>query len=218
MWPLQNLMWSGLDVPVYVSEWVMAELVKNPEMQLKLQKELDSVVGTGSEGGGPRMVRDSDLPNLPYLKCVLKEVFRFHPPGAFGLPRLSVAATKLKGYDIPTGTLMLVSVGELGKSSKFWTDPHVFRPERWEGSNPSHLSDPEHMRIFPFGAGRRACAGANLGTSLVLLVVANLVHRFTWVPSHGIRPENIDMSVSIADVSPLLTPLRTIATPRHCSI
>ena len=218
MWPLQNLMWSGLDVPVYVSEWVMAELVKNPEMQLKLQKELDSVVGTGSEGGGPRMVRDSDLPNLPYLKCVLKEVFRFHPPGAFGLPRLSVAATKLKGYDIPTGTLMLVSVGELGKSSKFWTDPHVFRPERWEGSNPSHLTDPEERRIFPFGAGRRVCAGYNLGSSLVSLGVANLMHRFTWAPPHGMRPEDIDLSGDIRNLSPMLTTLRAIATPRHCSI
>lgn len=211
-------MWSGLDVPVYVSEWAMAELIKNPEMQLKLQKELDSVVGIDGEDGKPRMVRDSDLPNLPYLKCVLKEVFRFHPPGAFGLPRQSLAASKLKGYDIPAGTLMLVSVGELGMSSKFWADPHVFRPERWEGSNLSQIGDPEHMRIFPFGAGRRACAGANLGTSLVLLVVANLVHHFAWTPPHGMRPKDIDMSVSIADVSPLLTPLQAMATPRHCSI
>lgn len=211
-------MWSALDVLVSVCEWTMAELVKNPEMQLKLQQELDSVVGTGNEGGGPRMVRDSDLPNLPYLMCVLKEVFRFHPPGTFGVPRVSLAPSKLMGYDIPAGTQMLVSVREMGKSLKFWTDPHVFRPERWEGSNLSHLTDPEHKRIFPFGAGRRACIGASLGTSLVFLVVANLVHRFAWAPPHGMRHEDIDMSVSIGAVSPPLTPLRAIATPRHCSM
>ena len=209
-------MWSGLDVPVSVCEWAMAELVKNPEMQLKLQKELDNMVGTSSEGGGPLMVRDSDMPNLPYLKCVLKEVFRLHPPGAFGLPRLSMASSKLKGYDIPAGTVMLVNVREHNMRSKFWTDPHVFRPERWEGSNLSHLADPEYMRIFPFGAGRRACAGANLATSLVSLAIANFMYRFTWVPPCGMKAEDIDMSVDIRDVSTISTPLRAIATARHC--
>ena len=164
------------------------------------------------------MVRDSDLPNMPYLKCVLKEVFRFHPPGAFGVPRLSMATSKLKGYDIPAGTLMLVNVREHSMTSKFWADPHVFRPERWEGSNLSHLADPEYMRIFPFGAGRRACVGANLGTSLVSLVVANFMYRFTWAPPRGMKPEDIDMSVYIGAVSPILTPLQAIATPRHCFI
>jgi hypothetical protein len=63
-------MWSGLDVPVYVSEWVMAELVKNPEMQLKLQKELDSVVGFGpAEFALPQVCLKGGFP-VPPTGCV----------------------------------------------------------------------------------------------------------------------------------------------------
>lgn len=65
---LQNMMWSALDVPVNIAEWAMAELVCHPEIQKKLQAEIDNVVSHG------RAVQESDIANLPYLRCVIKEV------------------------------------------------------------------------------------------------------------------------------------------------
>lgn len=194
-------------MPVNVAEWAMAELVRHPNIQQKLQEELDNVVGK------ERAVSEADFPALPYLWCVMKETFRMHPAGPFGVPRMSTVATKVAGYDIPAGTQVMVSNTELGMNPSLWPDPEVFRPERWQDTNPTILQDPE-LRINPFGIGRRSCPGANLGTQLVLLCVSNLVHAFHWTPARGQRCQDIDMRISFEGLMPMLTTLKPLATAR----
>ena len=203
------MMWSGLDVPVNISEWAMAELVCHPEIQQKLQEELNNVVGN------KRAVTESDIPKLPYLWCVIKETFRMHPAGPFGVPRMSIVATKVAGYDIPAGTQVMVSNTELGMNPSIWSDPELFKPERWqEGPNMAILLQDPELRINPFGIGRRSCPGAGLGTHLVMLCVANLVHAFNWTPAHGRRCQDVDMRINFEGLMPMLTTLKPIATAR----
>lgn len=208
------MMWSGLDVPVNISEWAMAELVRHPEIQQKLQHEMDDVVGRG------RAVQESDIPNLPYLKCVVMEVFRVHPAGPFGVPRMNMVAAKVAGYDIPACTYVMISNTELGMSSNIWPyDAEQFRPERWEEKAAGalqQLQDPE-LRINPFGVGRRSCPGAALGSTLVLLCVASLVQSFHWGPGNGQKREDVDMRVAYTGLMPMQTSLKPLAIPRSPS-
>jgi cytochrome P450 len=208
------MMWSGLDVPVNITEWAMAELVRHPEIQRKVQQEIDDVVGS------ERAVRESDIPHLPYLTCVVKEVFRVHPAGPFGVPRMNMVPAKAAAYDIPAFTYVMISNTELGVSSSIWPrgDAEQFRPERWEVNDAEQLQiqDPE-LRINPFGLGRRSCAGAELGSTLVLLCVATLVQSFHWGPGHGQNREDIDMRPAFQGLMPMQTPLIALATPRSRS-
>lgn len=199
---VQSMMWSALDVPVNIAEWAMAELVRRPEIQAKLRGEIDEVVGKD------RAVEERDIPNLPYLRCVIKETFRMHPAGPFGVPRMNMEPAKVAGYDIPAFTYVMISNTELGMSSSIWPeDAAVFKPERWDARQP--IQDPA-LRINPFGVGRRSCAGAALGSTLVLLSVATLVQRFQWAPSRA----EVDMRVSFTGLMPMLVPLKPIATAR----
>ncbi|KAG1338360.1 putative Cytochrome P450 98A3 [Cocos nucifera] len=64
---------AGMDTSVITTEWAMAELVRNPRVQEKVQEEMDRVIGE-------RITTEADFANLPYLKCVVKESLRLHPP------------------------------------------------------------------------------------------------------------------------------------------
>ncbi|WVZ55670.1 hypothetical protein U9M48_006302, partial [Paspalum notatum var. saurae] len=77
----------------------MAELVRNPTVQEKLQEELDRAIG-----------RNTDFPNLPYLQAVVKESLRLHPLTPLMLPHKANASVKIAGYDIPKGANVIVNV------------------------------------------------------------------------------------------------------------
>lgn len=202
-----DMMAGATDTSAVTNEWAMAEIIRNTEIQRKLQEEIDSVVGL------ERNVQESDINKLPYLMCVVKETFRLHPAGPFAIPRETMADTKLSGYRIPKGTRVLINIFSLGRSSETWKDPLKFQPERWANENLSAIHD-MGFRILPFGYGRRQCPGYNLGTTMVLLTLARLLHGFKWSFPPGVTAENIDMEELYGCTTPLRTRLRTIATPR----
>ncbi|KAJ8499688.1 hypothetical protein OPV22_010240 [Ensete ventricosum] len=80
---IMDVMFGGTDTVTLGVEWAMAELLKSPEELKQTQQELASVVGLH------RKVNDNDLDKLPYLKCVVKEMLRLHPP----IPLLQHQAT-----------------------------------------------------------------------------------------------------------------------------
>lgn len=201
------MMAGATDTSAVTNEWAMAEVIRNPAIQRKIQDEIDLVVGKD------RLVGEEDLYKLPYLMCVVKETFRLHPAGPFSIPRMSMKDTKIAGYDIPKGTRVLINIHSLGRSKETWAEPLTFRPERWANENLSQIQDPE-FRILPFGNGRRGCPGSNLGTTMVLLVLSRLLHGFTWSLPPGITSESIDMEEVYGLTTPLRTRLRAVATPR----
>ncbi|KAJ0490355.1 putative cytochrome P450 [Helianthus annuus] len=77
---LWDMITAGIDTTAVSVEWAMAELIKNPRVQQKVQEELDSVIGC------ERLLTEPDLTNLPYLQCVAKEALRLHPPTPLMLP------------------------------------------------------------------------------------------------------------------------------------
>ncbi|EMS64772.1 Cytochrome P450 93A3 [Triticum urartu] len=69
------LLIAGTDTSALTTEWAMALLVKHPEVTRKVRAEIDANVGMG------RLVEESDITNLPYLQCVVKETLRLCPVG-----------------------------------------------------------------------------------------------------------------------------------------
>ena len=65
---------AGTDTTFAVIEWTMAELIRNPEAMKTLQNEVREVAGSKNE------IDEQDLERMPYLKAVMKESLRLHPP------------------------------------------------------------------------------------------------------------------------------------------
>lgn len=201
---------GATDTSAVTNEWAMAEIIRNPKTQRKIQDEIDAVVGL------QRTVTEADLPKFPYLMCVVKETFRLHPAGPFAIPRESMQDTKVAGYDIPQGTRVLLNFYSLGRSERIWEEPGEFRPERWAEEDLAQIQDAQ-FRIMPFGNGRRGCPGSHLGSTMVLLTLSRLVHGFSWTFPGGVTSETVDMSESFGTTIPMRSRLCALAKPRLAS-
>lgn len=100
----------------------------NPEFLTRATKELDNVVSCN------RLVTEKDLPHLPYVEAIIKETMRMHPPAPMLAPHLSREDASIDGYDIPTGTIVLVNVWSISHDPTSWDTPEEFQPERFVGS------------------------------------------------------------------------------------
>nr|AGI97941.1 p-coumarate 3-hydroxylase [Narcissus tazetta] len=203
---LWDMITAGMDTTVITVEWAMAELVKHPRVQEKVQEELDRVIGVD------RIMTESDFPNLHYLHCVVKEALRLHPPTPLMLPHKASANIKIGGYDIPKGAVIHVNVWAIARDPNSWKNPLEFRPERFEEENIDIKGT--DFRVLPFGAGRRVCPGAQLGINLVQSMLGHLLHHFKWELPQGMKPEEIDMTENPGMVTFMRTPLQAVAIPR----
>ncbi|KAF2324890.1 hypothetical protein GH714_021066 [Hevea brasiliensis] len=207
---IQDMIAAATDTSAVTNEWAMAEVIKHPHVLNKIQEELDYAVGPD------RMVTESDLPHLNYLRCVVRETFRMHPAGPFLIPHESLRATTINGYHIPAKTRVFINAHGLGRNTNVWADVEEFRPERhWpEDGSRVEISHGADFKILPFSAGKRKCPGAPLGVTLVLMALARLFHAFDWAPPKGLRHEDIDTTEVYGMTMPKAKPLLALARPR----
>ncbi|KAL0409373.1 UNVERIFIED_CONTAM: cytochrome [Sesamum radiatum] len=139
---------------------------------------------------GKTKVDESDIQALKYLKLVIKETFRLHPPLAL-LPRACRDECKVNGYSIPLKSKVLINVWAMGRDPQYWHEPETFQPERFENSSTDFLGN--NLEYIPFGAGRRICPGMNFGLANMELPLAHLLYHFDWKMPKGMRAEDVDM-------------------------
>nr|AVQ09749.1 cytochrome P450-3 [Plagiochasma appendiculatum] len=186
--------------------WVLAELMKQPQILREVQKELDTVVGK------ERLVDETDIANLPYLRAVLKEAFRLHPVLPLLIPHQSEVDVQIGGYDIPAKTRVMVNTYAIGRDPEVWKDPLDFNPGRFLGSAIDVKG--QNFELLPFGAGRRMCVGYNLGLMTVENGLAQILHTCDISLPEGMTPKDVSMeeqsgaSVTRADT------LKLRVTPR----
>ncbi|KAF7849254.1 hypothetical protein BT93_L1041 [Corymbia citriodora subsp. variegata] len=179
---LWELIFRGTDTVAILLEWILARMVLHPDIQAKAQSEIDAALGSA------RPVEDSDLPRLPYLRAVVKETLRMHPPGPLlSWARLAIHDTHVGGHFVPAGTTAMVNMWAITHDEAVWADPEEFKPERFMveeggggGEFPIMGSD---LRLAPFGAGRRVCPGKAMGLATVELWLAQLLQSYKWVGS-----------------------------------
>ncbi|TXG53504.1 hypothetical protein EZV62_022673 [Acer yangbiense] len=172
---------AATDTTAMAVEWTLAELINHPQILTKAQNEIDQVIGK------TRLVEESDIPNLPYLQAIIKEMFRLHPPIPM-LARKSIQDCEIDNYTIPEGTLLFVNIWSMGRDPKVWEDPLEFKPERFlesEGKNVSwgvNNIDVKglHYQLLPFGSGRRGCPGISLAMRELPTTLAAMIHCFNW--------------------------------------
>ncbi|KAI3465411.1 hypothetical protein Pfo_022074 [Paulownia fortunei] len=208
---LWEMIFRGTDTTALLTEWIMAELILNPQVQATLHSELQNIVSNEPCG----VITDAYISKSPYLEAVVKETLRLHPPGPLlSWARLSTADVRLSnGMVVPTNTTAMVNMWAITHDPRIWNDPFIFRPERFLPSAGGVSLDVRgsDLRLAPFGAGRRVCPGKNLGVATVSLWVAKLVHHFEWIEDSA-RP--VDLSEELKLSCEMKKPLSAVAIPR----
>ncbi|KAG5559076.1 hypothetical protein RHGRI_008854 [Rhododendron griersonianum] len=111
---------TGTDTTATALEWIMANLVKYPHVQTKLYEEINGVVGRpplpqlreNNEKASMIVIKEKDLQSMSYLKSVVLEGLRRHPPTHFLMPQSVTEDVELEGYLVPKDTMVNVMVAE----------------------------------------------------------------------------------------------------------
>lgn len=160
----------------------MLLLAQHPDKLEILRREVDSVVK------GECCTFDESKA-LQYAPHVIMETLRLYPTVPH-FPRECHKDTKLKssGYDLPAGSLVLVSQNSMNRSKHVWGDSaEEFLPERFEGMGELKMGVPVGVPnggpkygFAPFGAANRSCVGQRLAVLEAVQILATLVKRCEW--------------------------------------
>ncbi|XP_059642616.1 cytochrome P450 736A117-like [Cornus florida] len=202
-----NIFSAGTDTTSAVLEWAMTELLRHPGVMNKAQNEVREILK-----GKPDITAD-DLEEMYYLKAVIKETLRLHPPLTVH-GREASEDVRVMGYDIPAGTMVIINAWAIGTDPMTWVEPEVFHPERFLNSSIDFRG--HDFELIPFGAGRRGCPGISFAMATNEFVLANLVHKFNWALPGGARAEHLDMTECPGVTFRRRIPLLAVATPCSC--
>ncbi|KAM0879752.1 hypothetical protein ACQ4PT_034027 [Festuca glaucescens] len=196
---------GGTDTSSTILEWTLSELVRHPQAMAKAQQEVREVIGKDKV-----VIADRDVAELDYMRMVIKEVLRLHPPVPL-LPRLAREDSTIMPYNIPKGTNICINVFAISRDPRYWKNPQEFKPERFENKNISYNGTLNEF--IPFGAGRRQCPGIQFGSSVVEIALANLLYHFDWMLPDGASRASLDMSEKFGITVNRKYDLKLIAIP-----
>jgi cytochrome P450 len=182
-----TLMLAGHETTANALSWTWMLLAQHPEVRQKLQAELQQLQG--------RLPTIEDIRSLHYTNQVVKESMRLYPPvSIFG--REAARDCTIGDYEIPQGTVIMISQWVMHRHPKYFDNPEAFQPERWTEEFEKQL--PRGVYI-PFGDGPRICIGKGFAQMEAVLLLATIAQRFELdvepdfpivpQPSITLRPE-----------------------------
>ncbi|XP_051731704.1 cytochrome P450 2J2-like isoform X4 [Ctenopharyngodon idella] len=204
----EGLQYAVLDLFVAGTEttsttllWAFVYMMKYPEIQEKVQAEIDKVVGQS------RRPNIDDRPNMPYTDAVIHEVQRMSNVVPLSVPRMTNEDTILGGYLIPKGTQIIPNLTSVLFEQTKWKTPHSFDPQNFLNTK-GEFEKPE--AFIPFSVGKRSCPGESLARMELFLFFTSFLQSFTLSPPEGTQT-SLDFKFGMT-LSP--KPFRMSFTPR----
>uniref|UniRef100_A0A667YEK0 Cytochrome P450 2J2-like n=1 Tax=Myripristis murdjan TaxID=586833 RepID=A0A667YEK0_9TELE len=205
----ENLVMGALDLFTAGSEttsttlrWAFLYMAKYPEIQEKVQAEIDRVIGHSRQ---PSMM---DRANLPYTDAVIHEIQRMGNIVPLAVPHSTNRDIQLGDYTVPKGVVIIPNLTSVLFDKREWETPYTF--------NPGHFLNEEgkfvkRAAFIPFSAGKRVCLGENLARMEIFLFFTSFMQRFTFSMPAGTKPV-LDYCFGIT-LAP--APYEICATPRR---
>lgn len=162
---------AGYETVANALSWTWYLLSQNPEVETRMHRELDEVLGTGSDRKLPTL---QSYGALRYTEQVFAEAMRLFPP-AWAMGRKSTETVTLGDYTIPPGAHFFFSQYVMHRSPEFFPDPLRFDPDRF---SPERKAEREKFTYFPFGGGGRQCIGESFAWMEGVLVLATVGQRW----------------------------------------
>ncbi|XP_064512816.1 cytochrome P450 2D17 [Pseudopipra pipra] len=175
-----DLFGAGSETTTTTLRWALLYMLLHPEIQSKVQAEIDKVIGRERP---PTM---KDQVSMPYTNAVIHEVQRYGDIVPVGLPHMTYRDTELQGFFIPKGTTIITNLSSVLKDEAVWEKPNEFYPEHFLDVNGQFVKPDAFL---PFSAGRRVCLGEQLARMELFLFFTTLLQKFTFVlPEDQPRP------------------------------
>jgi len=167
--------------------WSTSLLASKPELQQRIQKELDDICGPGDEP--PTYFQ---LQKLKYLDAFVKEVLRLYTPAPLIIRSFNEDLCEIDGISLPPGTSFKMDFLKMHRRTDFFSRPDELLPERWmnDGSDPN-APTANADAFVPFAFGFRSCIGKHFAMIEVKTILATLLraHRISFADDTQTVPE-----------------------------
>ncbi|CAA6805973.1 MAG: Cytochrome P450 family protein [uncultured Sulfurovum sp.] len=156
--------------------WTLYLLALYPEHQESAYEEI--IHACGKEKFSVQNIKE-----LTFLTKIVKESLRLYPPVSF-FPRETVEATTMRNKKLKKGSVVVVSPWLMHRNNRYWEDPHMFNPHRFDDPKSIH----KHT-YFPFGMGQRVCIGSAFAMQETLLLLASMIREYKLEVEPGFTPD-----------------------------
>ncbi|XP_070696899.1 cytochrome P450 1B1 [Pempheris klunzingeri] len=170
-------------------QWIILILVKYPEMQVRLQQEVDKVVDRS------RLPSMEDQLQLPYVMAFIYEVMRYTSFVPLTIPHSTITDTSIMGYNIPKNTVVFINQWSINHDPDMWSHPGTFDPERFLDPNGA-LNKDLTSNVLIFSLGKRRCIGEDL-SKLQLFLFTTLIAHQCHITADPARPPIMDYSYGL---------------------
>ncbi|XP_058012658.1 cytochrome P450 1A5-like [Ahaetulla prasina] len=174
---VNELFGAGFDTVTTALSWCLLYLVTYPEIQRRIQEELDQIIGR------ERTPKQSDRAMLPYSEAFMYEMFRHSSFIPFTIPHCTTRDTALNGFYIPNDTCVFVNQWQVNHDPKLWNEPSVFNPDRFLTTDGTGINRAECEKVLTFSLGRRQCIGQSIAKWEVFLFLTTLVQKLEFTLS-----------------------------------
>ncbi|KAF0320343.1 cytochrome p450 [Colletotrichum asianum] len=155
-----------------MTTWTFLEaMMMFPEVQAKAREDIDRVVGE-------RIPVYNDLKNIPYIRMMMKELWRWRPPVALG--HLHITAR-----DLQIGDAISHDPARHEDPERFW--PERFKDDETTTMESMNAQDPTKRDHFAFGAGRRGCPGYHVAERSFVITMMRILWAFDIAPAPGTK-------------------------------
>ncbi|KAK9401390.1 cytochrome P450 2J5-like [Crotalus adamanteus] len=154
-----------------MEKWVLLLLTNHPDIQEKIQKEIEDVFGLSGS------ISYQDKKKLPYTNAVIHEMQRVKYVLLYGIARQSTKDVKMGGYHIPKGTIIIPDLRSVLLDPEQWETPEKFNPNHFLDKDGKFI---EREEFLPFGIGVRACVGQQLARIEIFIFLTSLLRAFSF--------------------------------------
>ncbi|KAI8139124.1 cytochrome P450 [Fennellomyces sp. T-0311] len=172
---------AGTDTTSVSLSWAIVLLVNRPEVQKKIQEELDGFMTKHQ-----REPTFDDRSSLPYLAAVQRECLRVRNITHIGMTHVADKDIECRGYIIPKGSAVMGNMHGMHLNPDVYSEPEKFMPERFLDNQATMMASAngklESRDHFQFGWGRRICPGIYLSEIEMFLALIRIFVNSTIEP------------------------------------
>ncbi|CAH2245821.1 cytochrome P450 2K4-like [Pelobates cultripes] len=174
---VNTLFGAGMETTSTTLRWGLLLMMKYPEIQKKVQDEIDRVIGSSQPQTEHRK-------EMPYTDAVIHEIQRFGDISPTGIPHATTQDITFRGYFLPKGTQVIPLLSSVLQDKAYFEKPEEFYPEHFLDSKGNFV---KNEAFLPFSAGRRSCAGETLAKMELFIFFTRLMQKFTIQPPPGVK-------------------------------
>uniref|UniRef100_UPI0037E9C1D1 cytochrome P450 2J6-like n=1 Tax=Semicossyphus pulcher TaxID=241346 RepID=UPI0037E9C1D1 len=176
---VMDLFVAGTETSSTTLRWAFLYMAKYPEIQAKVQAEIDSVIGQS------RQLSTGDRANLPYTDAVIHEVQRISNVVPLSLPYAITKDIQLGGYTVPKGVAVIPNLTSVLYDKNEWETPLTFNPKHFLNEEGKFVKP---AAFLPFSVGKRLCPGEGLARMELFLFFTSFMQHFTFSMPAGVKP------------------------------